>query len=108
GDVLVLRDAAAQRWLEEAVVRLVDGLPIATTTMAFSLGESVFSVSATRAPDHAETGFGLLLLPRPRVLVVVKPLTGAPVRVDAAALKITYGLSGAETRLCELLVNGRS
>lgn len=108
GEVLVLRDAAAQRWLEEAVVRLVDGLPIAATTMAFSLGESVFSVSVTRAPDHAETGFGLLLLPRPRVLVVVKPLTGAPVRIDETALKITYGLSGAETRLCELLVNGRS
>ena len=108
GDVLVLRDAAAQRWLEEAVVRLIDGLPIATTTMAFSLGESVFSVGATRAPDHAETGFALLVQPRPRVLVVVKPLTGAAVRVDANALKVTYGLSGAETRLCELLVNGRS
>lgn len=107
-NVLAMRDPVAQRWLEETVAKLADGQPVASTATAFSSDDMVFSITVTRAPDHMEAGIALLVRPRPRVLVVVRLLAGGPVRVDAAALRLAYGLSRAEIHLCETLLNGRS
>jgi DNA-binding CsgD family transcriptional regulator len=40
--------------------------------------------------------------------VVVHLLVGTSLRLDGSGLRLAFGLSGAETRLCEILVNGRS
>lgn len=108
GDMLLMRDPAAQRWLEETVARLVDGQPVTRTTMTFGLDDRVFSITATRAPDYAGTSLALLVRSCPRVLVVVRLLAGGPIGVDFAALRAVYGLSTAEIRLCEILLNGHS
>lgn len=107
-DVLAMRDPAAQRWLEETVTRLVDAEPVGDTVAAFGSGDQVFRMSVTPAPDHAESDFALLVRPRPQALVVVSPLVGGPTRIDAAGLSFAFGLSAAEIRLCQALVNGRS
>lgn len=108
GNGLSLRDPAAQRWFEEAVARLADGLPVAAHSTVFGADERIFRISVTRAPDHAEPGFALLVRPRPLVLVVVRMLVGGQSRLDEAGLRFAFGLSRAEFRLCEVLANGRS
>lgn len=108
GNTLALRDPGAQRWLEETLANLLAGRRPAATVAAFAARDRVFRVSVTRAPDHGEPGFALLVRPRPQALVVVRPLTGVPLRLDACALQLAFGLSGAETRLCEILANGWS
>lgn len=108
GDMLGLRDPAAHRWLEEAVPRLAAQRLPETAVAVFAAGDQLFRISVTRAPDYGETGFALLVQPRPQVLVVVRRLVDVPMRLDAGALHLAFGLSGAETRLCELLANGSS
>ena len=103
---LVLGDPAAQRWLEETAARLLAGRRPDSTVSAFAVGERVFRVSVTLAPQGDDAP--LLVRPRPQLLVVVRPLTGVSLRLDAGALHLAFGLSGAETRLCEILANGRS
>lgn len=108
GDVLALREPGAQRWLEETVARLADGLPVATADMTFCHDDCVFGVSLTPAPELAEGDTALLIRPRPRVLVVIRFLAGGTISIDRAGLRVAYGLSPSEIRLCEALLNGRS
>lgn len=107
-NILQLRDSVAQKWLDEAVVRLVAGLPIATSSMMFSLGEQVYSLTVVLAPEVPEPGAVLLVRPQQLVLVVLKLLVGAEMRIDEPSLRFAFGLSTSEIRLCELLVNGHS
>ena len=108
GNLLALRDPAAQRWLEEAVAQLSAGKHPGFSTATFAAGERVFRVSVTRAPEYGEPGSPLLIRPRPQLLVVVQLLVGTSLRLDGNGLRLAFGLSGAETRLCEILANGRS
>ena len=108
GNVLALRDPAAQRWVEEAMVQLLAGRHPAFSTSTFVVNDRIFRITLTRAPEHGEAGLPLLIRPRPLVLLVVQPLVGTTLRLDGGALKLAFGLSGAETRLCEFLANGRS
>lgn len=103
---LMLCDPAAQRWFDETATHMLAGRRPDATTTAFVAGEHVFRVSVTLAPYGEEAS--LLVGPRPQLLVVLRPLTGMAVRLDAGALHLAFGLSGAETRLCEILANGRS
>ena len=106
--MLALRDPAAQRWLEEAVTRLLSGQEMQTTVATFRNYTKVFRISATRALDYGGPDFALLVHPRPHILVVIRSLTGGTLQLDAEALQLAFGLSGAETNLCQLLVNGYS
>src|SRR5690606_12680845 len=71
-------------------------------------GGHVVRVGVTRAPGFGGPDLPLLVRPRPQALVVIEPLVGGTLRLDADSLKLAFGLSAAETRLCELLANGRS
>lgn len=106
--VLTLRDPAAQRWLEDVVTRLLAGQEVQTTVATFRTSDKIFRTSVTRAPDHEGPGFALLVHPRPHVLVVIRSLPGGSLQLDAEALRLAFGLSGAETHLCEFLANGFS
>src|SRR5690606_29554784 len=109
GGLLTLRETAANRWLEDAVGRLVARAPLAETSHVFSIDERIFRVSVTLAPGRDPNGTTQqLLLPRPLVLVVINLLVGGTLQVDHAGLRFAFGLSAAEIRLCELLVNGHS
>lgn len=108
GDQLQFRDPTANRWLEEAVASLLDGTRTTSTTASFVASDTVFRATLTRAPHFAEGNAALLVAPRPRVLLVVKVLVGSGVAVSVRDLKLAFGLSSAESRLCELLVNGLS
>lgn len=108
GDILVMRDAAAQRWLEEIVTDVLAGTRQGSAAAVFADCDKVFRMSVTRAPDHGGPDFTLLVRPRPYALVIIQTLTGVSLRLDEAALRLAYGLSGAETRLCEALANGHS
>ncbi len=108
GGMLTLRDAGAQRWLEESVSRLVRGLPVAAASTVIRNEDRIVRVSLTAAPDHVEQGFQSLVRPRPVVLVVVRLLAGGESRIDEASLRFAFGLSTAEVRLCEVLANGHS
>jgi DNA-binding CsgD family transcriptional regulator/PAS domain-containing protein len=108
GDVLSARDSAAQRWLEETVQRLVDRAPVASTTLVFSTGSQVFRLIASLLPNQTAGTRALLMMPRPSVLVALHLLVGGKLRIDEAALKVAFGLSAAEIRLCEALINGKS
>ncbi|MEO3999197.1 helix-turn-helix transcriptional regulator [Mesorhizobium sp. CAU 1732] len=107
-NVLQLRDTAAQRWLDESVVRLAAGLPLRASSMMFAIGEQVYSLAVALAPEMPEPGAILLVRPQQLVLVVLKLLVGAEMRIDEASLRFAFGLSASEIRLCELLVNGHS
>lgn len=108
GDVLALRDPAAQRWLEETVARLLSGSHKSSDRATFAPGGQVVRISVTRAPEFGGSSLPLLVRPRPQALVVIEPLVGPALRLDAGSLKLAFGLSAAETRLCEILANGRS
>ncbi|TYR36759.1 hypothetical protein FY036_00620 [Mesorhizobium microcysteis] len=108
GNTLSFRDAAAQRWLEDVVARLADGLPIASPSHVFRVQERVFRLTATPAPRHSEASLALLMQPRPLVLVTMKLLVGARSQIDDVGLRFTFGLSAAEIKLCEALANGHS
>ncbi len=108
GNVLALRDPAAQRWLDETTAHFLAGRHPPSSTATFVAGERIFRISLTRAPEYGESGSPLLIRPRPRLLVVVHLLVGTSLRLDGSGLRLAFGLSGAETRLCEILVNGRS
>jgi DNA-binding CsgD family transcriptional regulator len=109
GDILTLRDQPAQRWLEETLANLLAGRrhQVSNTATFASCGH-VFRVGVTRAPEFAGSNLALLVRPRPQALVVIRPLVGTSLRLDAGSLGLAFGLSAAETRLCEILVNGRS
>lgn len=108
GGILALRDSPAQRWLEEAIVRLLAGQGPQTAVATFPARDKVLRVSVTRSPDHGGPDFALLVHPPPHVLVVIRPLPGDSLQLDAEALRLAFGLSGAETHLCEFLANGFS
>lgn len=109
GDVLALRDQPAQRWLEETVAHLLAGRrQQSSNTATFASGGHVFRASVTRAPEFGGSNLALLVRPRPQALVVIRPLVGTSLQLDAAGLNLAFGLSAAETRLCEILANGRS
>lgn len=109
GDVLALRDQSAERWLEESVAHLLAGRGRQSSkTATFASGGYVFRASVTRTPEFDGSNLALLVRPRPQALVVIRPLVGTPLRLDAAGLGLAFGLSPAETRLCEILANGRS
>lgn len=108
GGMLSLRDGGGQRWLEETVARLVDRLPVATTSTVIRTDDRIFRVGLTAAPDYVEQGFPALVRPRPVVLVVVRLLAGGEARIDETSLRFAFGLSTAEVRLCEALANGHS
>lgn len=109
GDVLALRDKVAQRWLEDVLAQPA-GFGFATTI--FGSGERIYRIGVTPAPEpehgHEEAGFALLMRPRPLALVTVRLLVGGVVGLDHACLRFAFGLSAAEIRLCELLINGHS
>lgn len=108
GGMLHLRDAGAQRWLEENISRLIGGLPVTAASTVIRNEERILRVSLTAAPDHVERGFPALVHPRPVVLVVVRLLAGGEARIDDTSLRFAFGLSTAEVRLCEVLANGHS
>jgi DNA-binding CsgD family transcriptional regulator len=108
GNILSIRNSAAQRWLEENVARLVARAPIAAPAAVFSIEERVFRISLSLAPNHLDGGQGPLITPRSYVLVLLKLLVGAPLRLDHTGLRFAFGLSTAECRLCDILVNGHS
>lgn len=108
GDILTLRDPAAQRWLEETVLRLLPGGGPSSARTTFVVDGEIFRVVVTRAPEFDGSGSPLLVRPRPQVLVVVRPLVGVALHLDAPGLGLAFGLTAVETRLCEILVNGHS
>lgn len=108
GNVLAFRHSPAQRWLDEAAAQLLSRRHPAFSAASFVAEDRVFRVSLTRAPEYAGAGSPLLVRPRPQVLVVVRALAGTALRLDTDALRLAFGLSGAEARLCEILVNGHS
>lgn len=107
-NVLVLRDAAANRWLEETVMRMIDGQPVDSTTLVFPMAERICRLTLTPAPAHTDAGMALLVPPKPQVLVILKQLVGGMDRLDDVGLRAAFNLSPAEVRLCEILVNGHS
>lgn len=112
GYVLAARDCAVQQWLEDVVMRLVDREPVVSTSHVFASGGAsggrVFRFIVSRLPDQYAAPTPLLISPRPLVLVVLQLLAGGRLSMDHAALKVAFGLSAAEIRLCEALVNGKS
>lgn len=105
GDMLVLRDPVAQRWLEDELAQ-PGGSGFATTL--FASGERIYRIGLTPAPEPEEAGFALLMRPRPLALVTIRLLVGEVIGLDHACLRFAFGLSEAEIRLCELLINGHS
>src|SRR5690606_30949295 len=87
---------------------LLGGTHTTSTTASFATSDEVFRATLTRAPHFAEGHAALLVAPRPRALPVVKILVGSGVQVSVGDLRLAFGLSSAESRLCELLVNGLS
>lgn len=108
GQLLTLRDPAAQRWLEEMLSLLLAGKDRQGATATFQQRDKVVRISMTRAHDYSGVDYALLIRPRPHVLVAIKSLTGNMVQLDAEELLLAFGLSKAETNLCEFLVNGFS
>ncbi len=107
-DTLVIRDAAAHRWLEETAAKLADTGTAAATSLVFSAATRVYRLVVSPLPARTAATSRLLVHPRPMVFVVLQLLVGGELRIDAAALKTAFGLSTAEIRLCEALVNGMS
>lgn len=107
-NILVLQDAIAQRWLEDAINQLLAKQEARTAVATFMTGEHVYRVSVMRALDHGGSDFDLLVHPQPYVLVGIQVLSNCSRRLDAGALQLAYGLTKAEIRLCETLVNGYS
>lgn len=103
GSVLVLRDPVAQRWLEEKSSELLRRKGATEVAAAFITDNQVYRINMTRAPDY-----GLLVHPQQRLLVVMKLMTSGSLKLDVEALRVAYGLTPAEIRLCEMLVNGYS
>src|SRR5690606_31723395 len=85
--VISIRDPAVQRWLEETVVRLLDGEPVANTVVTFGSTERIMRATLTPAPEHADSGPPLLVRPRPQVLLVITALVGGDTRLDTTALR---------------------
>lgn len=106
--VLTLRDQTAQRWLEDNLSRLLASQDRQSVSRTFQQNGKVLRIIMTRAYDYGERQSALLIRPRPYVLVVIKSLTGNSVQLDIEALRLAFALSGAEAKLCELLVNGLS
>jgi DNA-binding CsgD family transcriptional regulator len=104
---LVIKDAAAQRWLDDAIARILT-LKAGDASTTFVIGDQVFSATVTPAPEFDAGNFALLVAPPPQVLVVFRRLAGGEVSLDTVSLRLAYGLSTAETRLCEIMLNGRS
>lgn len=105
---LVVRESSAQRWLEEIVARLANGEVCDDTSMTFTLDDQVLRLTATPVPAHLDGSFALLVSPPPQVLVVLRRLAGGVLGLDHASLRLAYGLSASETRLCEIFINGLS
>lgn len=108
GNILVLHDAIAQRWLDETIDQLLAKQETRTAVATFMTGEHVYRVSVMPALDHADSGFELLVHPRPLVLVDIKLLSNCVLHLDAGALQLAYGLTRAEIQFCEILANGYS
>lgn len=108
GGHLALRDPVVQRWFEDHVAALADGILSTSVKTTMAVQERIFGISVTRAPDYAETDTAMLVGLRPRMLVVFRRLAGGPVNIDVPTLRAAYSLSIAEGRLCELLVQGHS
>lgn len=108
GKRLVVRDPAAQRWFEERIERLADGDSTAHGTTTLRVGDDVFSLTVASAPQYASSNYALLIRPPTLVLAVIRRLAGGRIIVDDASLRRAYGLSSAELRLCEILLNGSS
>ena len=108
GGHLAVRDPVAQRWLEENVTALAGGILHGSVRTTLTVQDRVFSISISRAPDHAEADMAMLVGFRPRMLVVFRRLAGGPVNIDVSTLRAAYSLSAAEVRLCEVLLHGHS
>lgn len=107
GNILMLRDPAAQRWLEEKTCEVLAGKGMSEAVATFITDNQVYRISMTRPLDHGGPD-GLLVHPRSHVLVMIKSLTSGLLHLDGEALRLAYGLTPAEIRLCETLVNGCS
>lgn len=108
GGALVLRDAQAQLWLERSVELLLNRAAAPQPVRVVRSGERIYSLSLSRAPDYTESGMTLLVRPRPLLLLVARLLFGGRVEIDAEALRLAFGLSRAELRLCQFLLDGHS
>lgn len=108
GDILNARHPAAQKWLEETVARLADRELVATPEATIRIDERIVRLAAARIPGAAAGGAASLMPTRPAVLVVARLLVGGRRGLDHAGLRFAYGLSTAELRLCEFLVEGCS
>lgn len=105
---LSLRDPAAQRWLEEAISKAHAGSDEQEITATFGNCNAVYRLGVIPLALHENAGYQLLVHPPPVVLVIIRLLTGRLLRLDVEALQLAFGLSGAEARLCEFLVDGTS
>ena len=108
GNVLSVREPTAHKWIESTTQRLVDQMPVASTSRVFSIGPRVYRLNLSLLPSRTMSSSVLLVPPQPAVLVVMALLVGGEVRLDHDAVKVAFGLSDAETRLCDALVKGLS
>lgn len=106
--IVSFKDAAAQRWLEESIFRSLKHSPLDAPAAVFPVGDRIVKATLIAAPYDDVTATALLLPPRSRFLLVVKALVGGDITLDVNALQMAFGLSLAETKLCEMLVNGVS
>ena len=108
GNILVLRDPVAQRWLEETNSQLLTLQDPHTAVRTFLTGNQAYRISMTRACGYSGINSDLLLHPQPNVLVVIRLLTSGSLQLDVEALSLAFGLTPAESRLCQTLANGYS
>lgn len=108
GNVLVVRDPVAQRWLEEAINQQLTRQQPHGATATFMTDNQVYRINITRSSNYGGPNFDFLVHPQPRILVVIRLLTAGSLRLDAEALRLSYGLTDAESKLCEILANGYS
>jgi len=105
---LVLRDTQAQQWLESTGALLLAHHAAPEPVRVVRDADRIYSLSLSRAPDYTEPGMALLVRPRPLLLLIVKLLFGGRVEIDREALRLAFGLSQAELRLCQSLFDGHS
>lgn len=108
GESLLIREAGCQRWLEETLRSYANGGLIAAHDRVFSIGRCTFRATITPLTGLDGARSPLLIPPRRMYLLTLRPLIGAAIALDHEALRAAFGLSIAEIRLCELLVNGHS
>lgn len=103
GGKLRIASEAAQRWLQSAVQALVMKRPLAQHRFTFRLEQDVHQLSVFRIPEHGD-GHGFLLGYRYLLLVIVRRISGRLPQADLGPLLNVFGLTPAEIKMCEALL----